>query len=274
MNQHMQNMLYSLERLKGLGAFEIKAEFEAEATRMEEMIWLQKIISKTSLPLIIKTGGVEAITDCYSALSLGAKAIVAPMAETAFALQKFLNLIKNNLTEDDRKNTEFHFNLETITAYKNLDEILGLEDIKLLTGLTIGRVDLTGSMLKTSSYANSEEIYRICEDTFTKAKTKGLKCALGGAISSESNDFIQRLIDKNLIDKFETRKVVFSPLKTNNINSAIEEAVRFELEWLKYKKSQYKLRHLEDDTRIEMLEKRLKKNLFMGRPIYRTSLPN
>ena len=51
------------------------------------------------------------------------------MAETPYAVSKFLNVIKtlkeNGLAED----CEFAINLETITCYENLDAILGLNDI-------------------------------------------------------------------------------------------------------------------------------------------------
>lgn len=267
MNQYESQMIQSLARLKNeFGAFEIKAEFEAEASRMEELIRLKDISSRLDLPLIIKTGGVEAITDTYNALNLGAKSVVAPMAETAFALQKFLNSIKNNISDSDRKDTEFHFNMETITAFKNLDQMLRLEDIILLNGMTIGRVDLTASMGYSSDYANSEEIYLMCEYAFSRAREKDLKCALGGAISPDSIDFITSLIKQGLIDKFETRKVVFDITKVSDINAAINEAVKFELLWLKSKKETYSARHSEDDKRIAMLESRLKeKQLFVGK---------
>ena len=76
------------------GVFEIKAEFEAEGSRIEEMMRLKDITSALDMPIILKTGGVEAVTDMYNALSIGVKGIVAPMAETAFAVSKFTNAIE------------------------------------------------------------------------------------------------------------------------------------------------------------------------------------
>jgi len=62
-----------------------------------------------------------------------------------------------------------------------------------------------------------------------------------------------------LIDKFETRKVVFKNSTINkNIEECITKAVEFELLWLKSKKRYYSRVNVEDDIRIEMLEKRLK----------------
>ena len=86
MNIIEKRMIDVLKKLSNEhGVFEIKAEFEAEASRMEELMRLKDVISAANLPLILKIGGVEAITDIYMGLSLGAHGIVAPMAETAFA---------------------------------------------------------------------------------------------------------------------------------------------------------------------------------------------
>ena len=54
-----------IETLKYLrdecGCFQIKAEFEAEGTRMSELMRLKDITSSVGLPIIMKIGGVEAV---------------------------------------------------------------------------------------------------------------------------------------------------------------------------------------------------------------------
>ena len=94
MNNIEKQMISVLKELMNdYGVFEIKAEFESEGSRMEEMMRLKDITSYVDLPIILKIGGVEAVTDIYNGLSIGVKGIVAPMAETKFALSKFTDMI-------------------------------------------------------------------------------------------------------------------------------------------------------------------------------------
>lgn len=240
------------------GVFEIKAEFEAEGSRIEEMMRLKDITSKVDLPIILKIGGVEAITDIYNGLSIGVKGIIAPMAETPFAVSKFLNSIETFVAEDNREDVDFAINIETQTAYENLDKIFALDKLSLLYGITIGRVDMVGSMGYDRSKVDGEEISTLCRSIFRKAREKNLKTGLGGAISTESIGVIQSLMDDHLIDKYETRKVVFTAdAIRKNPEAGILKAIEFELLWLKSKRRYYSRIKTEDEHRIEMLEKRL-----------------
>lgn len=238
--------------------FEIKAEFEAEGSRIEEMMRLKDVTSKVGLPIILKIGGVEAITDIYNALSIGVKGIIAPMAETAFAVSKFLNAVETFVADDNREDIDFAINIETITAFNNLDEMLSLQNIGVLHGITVGRVDFVGSMGSDRCIVDSDHILEFCRTIFSKARQKGLQTGLGGAISTGSIDFIRTLHAEGLVDKFETRKVVFkADTILGNPEKAILKAVEFELLWLKSKRRYYHRIKSEDEHRIEMLEKRL-----------------
>ncbi len=239
------------------GVFEIKAEYENEGSRQTELMRLKDIAEKLDIPIILKIGGVEAITDIYNALALGVKGIIAPMAETEFAANKFLNAIKTFIPEDNRKDIEFAINIETITAYKNLDKILSLKDINVLNSLTVGRVDFAGSLEADRSFTNSEEMMDYCKVIFTKARNKKLNTALGGAISTDSTDFIKELLKEKLIDKYETRKLVYHKDGIETIQEGIKLGVKFELLWLKSKRRYYHRIKDEDEKRIIMLEKRL-----------------
>jgi hypothetical protein len=253
-------MIEVLKELRDdFGVFEIKAEFEAEGSRMEEMMRLKDITSSVNLPIILKIGGVEAVTDVYNALALGVKGCIAPMAETKYALSKFTDLIDNYVAEDNASDIEFGANIETITACHNFEDMLSIDNINNLSGITIGRVDLVGSMdLGRDSINTSEEVMNLCKTIFSKAKASGFKTAMGGGISVEAFASIDELNSEGLIDKYETRKVVFPASSVSFGEKSILKAVEFELLWLKSKRRYYSGIKKEDEKRIEMIEQRLK----------------
>ncbi len=258
MNRNELEMIEILKKLKDkYGVIEIKAEYENEGSRADELTRLKDVASAADLPIIIKIGGVEAITDIYNAIILGAKGIVAPMAETKFAVSKFIDGIKNFVAIDNQEAIDFAINIETITAYNNIDDILSCHDISVLSGITIGRVDFIASMGKDRGFANSQEMLQYCMNIFTKCRENNLKCALGGAISTESGSFIEKLVERDLVDKFETRKIVYDKSALNNIQDGILKGVEFELLWLKSKERYYHKIKLEDQHRIKMLQSRL-----------------
>jgi len=257
MNVLEYQMIDILKKLRDeYGVFQIKAEYEAEGSRQVELMRLKDVIDKVDLPLIVKIGGVEAVTDLYEALSLGARGLVAPMAETAFATSKFLGIIETYIPEDNQKDIEFAINVETITAYRNFDEILALNKISLLNSITIGRVDFTGSLWKDRSYANSDEMLNYCIEIFEKTRQKGMKTALGGAISPDSKSFVEALIARDLLHKYETRKLVYHKDGAKTYLEGLDAGIQFELLWLKSKRRYYHRVTIEDEKRIAMLEKR------------------
>lgn len=240
------------------GVFEIKAEFEAEGSRMEEMMRLKDITGHVGLPIILKIGGVEAVTDVYNALALGVKGCIAPMAETKYALSKFTDLIDNFVAPDNASDIEFGANIETITACNNFNDMLSISNISNLSGITIGRVDLVGSMgLSRDSINTSNEVKSLCKSVFSLAKNNGFKTAMGGGIGTDAFSVISEMNSDNLIDKYETRKVVFPAESVKYGDKSILKAVEFELLWLKSKERYYSRIKLEDKSRIQMLEKRL-----------------
>ena len=73
----------------------IKAEFEAEGTRIDELAILSELCCKKKVPLTLKIGGPCAQRDYYEAFQLGANNILIPMVESKFSLQKSLEIYMN-----------------------------------------------------------------------------------------------------------------------------------------------------------------------------------
>ena len=237
----------------------IKAEFEAEGTRMEEALRLKEVCMRAGLGITLKIGGCEAIKDMYESRVIGVERLVAPMVESAYALSKFFQATTMVFPEDERQDIKFAVNIETIDACRAFDRMLSLSSIDQLHGIVMGRVDLTGSLGMTREDINEDSIFEITQELFRKAKVKNLECAVGGGVSAHSLPFFRKL--GNLIDRYETRKVIFQcPEALNNTAPAgILKAVGFELMWLKNKRDYYGLIFEEDRQRIFMLENRYKK---------------
>jgi hypothetical protein len=111
-------------------------------------------------------------------------------------------------------------------------------------------------------YTKNDEIYQMAKLVFTKAKSKGLKACLGGAISVESLDFLKKLHSEGLLDKFETRYAIFDPSITlKNLSRALSKAQMFEYEWLMCKHELYTSTANQDIKRIQMIQDRINQSI-------------
>jgi 4-hydroxy-2-oxoheptanedioate aldolase len=236
----------------------VKAEFEAEGTRIEEMLRLKEVCMKAGLDLTIKIGGCEALRDLYECRVIGVSRIVAPMIESPFALQKYIAATKLAYPEEERTVTRFLINIETKTGFANIDDILGVPEAKLLNGIVLGRVDMTGSLGLGRDEINSPPILDIARALSKKLKARNMEFGVGGGVSAASLPFVREL-GPGGIDVYETRKVIFGcPKALETGEAGILKAVGFELMWLKNKRDYYSAIASEDNTRINMLEARYK----------------
>lgn len=267
MNLFEQKMIHLLVRLNQQHSVNfVKAEFEAEATRLDEAMRLKEIVDRAGLDLVIKIGGAEAIRDMFDAQLLGVAGVVAPMIESSYALSKYLDAVETFFPQELKDKMFFGVNIETLQGFINLKEILGGTNNRRMSVLTIGRVDLACSLGLGRNSINDEIIYEITQNICLMAKAKGIRTTIGGGIAFEAIDFITALAKKKLIDRFETRKIVFdvNP-STNNIQKGILLANEFELLWLENKRNYYGAIFREDDKRISMLKKRLNNGLKNGK---------
>ena len=251
----MDNLQKILLQLKELGCSGIKISFEDEGALLNEMISMRYLTAATGLKLSIKIGGCEAKRDIVDCIDINCDAIVAPMIESAFSLKKFFDSLNQY-----GYTREKGFNLETINAYKCLDELS--TEFSKLDFVTVGRVDFVGSLNKDRGFVNTDEMFEMVSTVFKKTREHGTQCYLGGAISIDSKDFIGKLIDSKLLDKFETRYIIFDVHKINfeKFDELLYLANVFEVEWLKYVNAKYSLLANKDAERIKMIESRIYKN--------------
>lgn len=254
MNKTRKRMLDVLKELKNnYGAIAIKAEFEAEGSRLDELIMLNEVVFRADMDMFIKIGGCEAMRDLDQCKLLGASGIMAPMIETPFAMQKFVGAAKK--AYKDRVNSiEWIINTETKTCLDNFDDIL-IAGKDFLNTIAIGRVDLTSSFGLTRADANGDFILEKSVNFAKKAKAANLRVGVGGAVSLDSVEFFSEM--GSLLDKFETRKVVFKMNSDKKLlKNGLVLAMEFELLYLQNKCKFYQEMEFEDKERVKMLEQR------------------
>jgi 4-hydroxy-2-oxoheptanedioate aldolase len=240
------------------GLVGIKTSFEDEGATFNETIRLKEICNQSKTKLTLKVGGPEAVRDIKDSLVIGVKGIVAPMVESPFGLQKFINAVHTYVPKDILPTLQLNINVETIQGVEHINEILDTVESNSLYGVTVGRVDLVSSLNKDRGQANSQYVFDLVRSVFEKVKEKGLKACLGGAISTDSLDFLKKLNSEGLLDKFETRYAIFDPAVTlKNLSRALGKAQLFEFEWLSSKQEMYSAAANQDGERIKMIQSRI-----------------
>lgn len=259
MNKTERQMVEILSRGKeNFGVVSVKAEFEAEGTRLEELLRLVDIARAAGLPITVKIGGCEAIRDLLEAKQIGVRYIVAPMVESAYAASKYVVAKNIVYTEDEQRDTDFLFNMETITGFNNREDLI--KEISIpggADGVVFGRVDFVGSMGWKRDTINLQQTTDYALEVASLCKKAKKQLVMGGGVSIESIGAIRQVHAIHL-DRFETRKVVFGASKalSSDIEKGLLDAVHFELLWLLNKRDYYSGIASEDAKRIEMLESR------------------
>jgi len=200
MNKREREMLELLRKLRQeYGAVSVKAEFEAEGTRTDELLRLIDLARRADLKIGLKIGGCEAVRDLIESKQFGVEYIIAPMVETPYALKKFIDAKNKVYTDEQKEDTGFLVNVETITGFNNLDEMVKVARIKDgLQGVVFGRVDFAGSNGQDRSVIDSGEITKYVLTTAEKAKAANLELVVGGAIGIDSLPELKKMREIHL----------------------------------------------------------------------------
>jgi hypothetical protein len=261
MNKTEREMFGILKILKkDYAAIAVKAEFEAEGTRTEELLRLLDISKRADMKFGLKIGGCEAVRDLIEAKQFGVDYVIAPMVETPYALSKFIEAKNKVFAKDEFEDTDFLVNIETKTGYLHIEEMAKIASAAgAIQGLVFGRVDYVGSKGLSRDFVDSESVTQDCKVVASICNNNHLDLVVGGGVSINSVPVLQQIAENHL-SRFETRKVIFDAkaLTIKNIQEGLLHAVHFELLWLLNKREYYKIITQEDNKRIEMLDSRWK----------------
>lgn len=243
-----------IQRLAKEGLVGVKASFEDEGADFIEVLSLKTFCDINNIPLTLKISGGEAIRDIKDANKLHIKKLVAPMLESKFALEKFIQSCNKHYTVSGAK---LAINVESRVCYENFEDISSSPYFNQLSSITVGRGDLVQSMEldRYSGAVDSEEVYNLTSKIFNIARSKNLGCTLGGSMTASSEEFVVSLIGEGLLDKFETRNIMFDKdaLNLYSFSELVKAALSFELEYLVAKRDYYNNLYNQDISRINKL---------------------
>ncbi len=196
----------------------LKGEFEAEGLTRVDVAAEALFAARQGLDYLVKISGAEAKSDVFYLADIGITSLVCPMVETAFAMEKYMDMLPQGAFE------HVGVTIETITAVNNIDAILA--EGKLLSEVTIGRTDLTASYKGDS--VESERTVSMVKTVARAAKAKGLKITMGGSITKHTRELLKTDADlRGLLDYVETRKAVM-PVECFLDEASLTQALKLE----------------------------------------------
>ncbi len=212
MNELERRMVEQLQDLReNHHVIGVKAEFEAEGTRLEEAIRLKEVISAAGLGLTLKVGGCEALRDMYEARVIGVDRVVGPMVESPWALHKFVLPVKMAFPEDERDQVQFCVNVETSTGADNFEaharrcRMRRAATASFSAGWTcLGRMGLTREDV------NSDAVYEVAESALPQADAARSRVRAGRRRLRRVPRRSCGGCPAGYLDRYETRKVIFA----------------------------------------------------------------
>ncbi|MDH5718446.1 MAG: aldolase/citrate lyase family protein [Spirochaetia bacterium] len=203
--KELRNDLVRLKKEDNIVA--IKTGTEIEDMGKEEIRFFRRI-SENILPLIVKIGGPEARQDIRVCLDLRVDCVLSPMIETVYALRNFLESILEIAEEKNAALPKIAMNLESITAYSNLDAMIDSTAFKHLYQVTIGRGDFSKSVHLT---VDDDELTALTANALRKLKRSGIVTSVGGGLKLET---IAKTSSKLPTDRFNSRHMVLERNKS------------------------------------------------------------
>jgi hypothetical protein len=228
------------------GLVGIKAGTEVEAQTFDE-IWLMRRLSDKIVPMTVKIGGPEARNDIEFMLAAGIDCLLAPMVESAYSLKNF---VATMAVLDVAGQAELAVNIETITAWRHLDEIFDSPAFASVAQVTVGRSDLSGSM---GMNVDDDEVSHVTREIIAAARRRGKRTSVGGQVTTDNVRLVQESLGSHCIN---TRHMLVS-LSCGDAPSNIAAALLWEREYYNFCKKHFPSRNSFYRSRIASIEERI-----------------
>lgn len=235
--------------LRAAGAIGLKAGTEAERQTPDEIVWMQTV-SPSLDRMTVKTGGAEDCSTLKALIPYGFVSFVAPMIESPFAAEKFLSAAK--WASGGRPDLlHLSLNIESISAFQKIEEILNTSAIKYIHKINVGKTDLGRSI---GANAGDPRVLKMTAKIIEAARTRSLITGIGGTINART---ITRELAETRPDEVETRHVIFSVAKMKDPVASIRVALEYEQAILKEDQRHLAVRLAEAEQRAKSLMQRL-----------------
>ncbi|MCB1159502.1 MAG: aldolase [Leptospiraceae bacterium] len=236
------------------GFYGLKGGTETEDMDYEELSFL-KALSKDIMPLKVKIGGVEARTDIRFCHSVHVNSILAPMVESEYALRNFVQTLKALIPRADYEKIRKSINLETITGYRNIMEIVDSKFFEELDDITAARSDLSASM---NLVPDDPEVMRVTSQIVKISRSKGKGTCVGGTITRQNFAAIAEGIVPDMIN---SRHIIVNVEKAKKVglNEVPEAMLEFEMDLFSVLGLLKPEKHYYYNNRIELNRERLGK---------------
>ena len=243
-----------LESLRGMktrwGVSGLKLSTEDAAMSLDQIDYWTRL-SRDLLPAVVKIGGPNARNDIRQLVQLNVDGLIAPMVESAFGLENYMEALRDYTTPLRFKALEKHVNIETETAVLQLDSILNSPSVRFVDEITIGRKDLSRSM---GLQVDDPEVESAVSEIIRKVRARNIKVSIGGGVAPETVD---AMIEIHAPDQFNTRILTFQVDSRQSYREAVRSALEFEIMALRNDASRGFISRDEEKCRVVELRKRL-----------------
>jgi len=181
------------------------------------------------LPLSVKIGGPEAKNDMKAFRRTGAAGVIAPMIESPFGVNKFVSALEGFVGRDEMGSISVSVNIESVYAYRRMDDILMAPGMEQIDQIVVGATDLARSV---SRPVHDPDVQRMVMEMTKKSREAGKHVRIGGVMkmAPDREETLRKLLQRAEPDQINTGNVCFSVGDIPDLNEAHTKASRFERE--------------------------------------------